>query len=163
MTIPARVSTGELSEVVGISHGARRSSTFASRFTRLTGMQRRQFAQLLDDLRQGLPIDELHGVIMNTAVTADCVDRHYLIMVQLGSGLSLILEALELPGVQRGSERQHLEGNPPVERELVRFVDHTHAAPADFPDDLKIAQPAALAVTRAAGFSLAGKLLGRPA
>jgi hypothetical protein len=42
--------------------------------------------------------------------------------------LGLVLEALQLPGVEGGGERQDLEGHPPAQGDLFGLVDDAHAA-----------------------------------
>ena len=77
---------------------------------------------------------------MDAALAADEVDRHDVRVMQLGGRLRLVLEALQLPGVERGGERQHLQGHAPAERELLGLVDDAHAAPADLADDAEVAE-----------------------
>ena len=50
------------------------------------------------------------------------------------------VEALELSGIQRRSERQHLECHSPTQGDLHGFVHDTHGAPAQLADDAEIAQ-----------------------
>ena len=63
--------------------------------------------QVRNNLGQGLPFDILHRVEVDAALGADAEDRDDVGVVQVGGRLRLILEALELTGVQRGRERQH--------------------------------------------------------
>ena len=53
-------------------------------------------------------------------------------MVELRGRLGFRLKALELPAIQGGGERKHFQGHPTAEGDLVGFVNHPHAAPADF-------------------------------
>ncbi len=99
--------------------------------------------QPLDHLGQGLALDELHGVVVDALVAADRVDGHDVGVVQLGRRLRLVLEALQLPGVERRGERQDLQGDPPGQRDLLGLVDDPHAAAADLADDPVVPQPAA--------------------
>jgi serine/threonine-protein kinase len=55
-------------------------------------------------------------------------------------GLGLVLESLELPGVQRRGEGHHLERHPAVERPLDRLVDDAHAAAAHLAQEQKVTQ-----------------------
>ena len=66
-------------------------------------------AQLADQGGQGLALDELHRVVMHAPLAADREDRHDVGVVQLRRGLGLDLEPLQLPGVERRGERQHLQ------------------------------------------------------
>src|SRR5262249_40519798 len=50
------------------------------------------------------------------------------------------VEALDGPRRQVQGAAQHLERHAPVERHLAGLVDDAHAAAADLPDDLEIAQ-----------------------
>ncbi len=89
---------------------------------------------------QGPAVDELHGVIMDAALAADAIDGDDVLMVQMGGRLGLVLEALDLLGVQGGRQRQHLEGNAPAQRKLLRLVHDPHAASADLAEDAKVPQ-----------------------
>jgi hypothetical protein len=77
---------------------------------------------------------------MNATLTADEVDRDDVLMVQAGRRPRLVLEALQVPRVHGRRERQHLQGHPPPQGELLRLVDHAHAAAAHLADDAEIAQ-----------------------
>ncbi len=106
-------------------------------------------AHVADHVGERLPFDELHGVEVHAALGADGVNRHNVRVMQLGGGLGLIAEALQVFGVERGGERQHLERDAPSQRELHGLVDDAHAAAADFAHDLEVAQ------------RICGKRLGR--
>ena len=95
---------------------------------------------MLDQLRERLAVDQLHGVVMDAPIRADGVDRHDIGMVQLGGGLRFVLESLQVLGIERGGERQDLDGDAPPQRKLQRLVDDAHPAPADFAHQAKIAQ-----------------------
>ncbi len=72
--------------------------------------------KLVDQLGEVLALDELHGVVVDAAFAADGVDGHNIGVVQRRGGLGLVLESLQLLGVERRRERQHLEGDAPAER-----------------------------------------------
>ena len=55
----------------------------------------------------------------------------------MGGRLGLVLEAGDLPGVEHGGERQHLQRHAAAQRDLLRLVDHAHAAAADLADERK--------------------------
>ena len=105
-------------------------------------------AQLIDDFRQAVPVDKLHGVVMHAAVAADEIDRHDVLMLQVGSGLSLVLEALQLPGIERAGQGQDFQGDTPDQRKLLGLVDDPHAAPADFTNNAEVAKHAGNRLTR---------------
>src|SRR6266849_597179 len=65
----------------------------------------RQLAQLTDNTGQTLARDDLHRVKVHAALTAHVIDGHNVGVVQLSSGLRFVLEALELPRVQRRGKR----------------------------------------------------------
>src|SRR5262245_5549598 len=94
----------------------------------------------MNDGRDGLSLDELHGVVMDAPLTADAMDRHDMLVVQVASGLGLVYKALELTGVQGRRERQDLQGHTPVEGELFGFIDDTHAAPSDLAEQAEVAK-----------------------
>src|SRR5437870_5657921 len=93
-----------------------------------------------DHVCERLPLDELHRKEMNAALLADGVDRDDVLVVQAGGGAGFIVEALQLPWIERGSEGEHLEGDAAAERDLLRFIDDAHAAPADLAHQAKIAE-----------------------
>ena len=64
-------------------------------------------------------------------------------MLQTGGRLRLDLEPLDPARIFRGERGKDLQGHPAVERLLNGFVDHSHAAAADHPDDPEIAKAAA--------------------
>src|SRR5947207_1039401 len=66
--------------------------------------------------------------------------------VQLCGGLGLGLEPLQLPRVQRGGERQHLERDAAVQRDLLGLVDDAHAAAAELAEDAEVAEPAMISL-----------------
>ena len=103
-------------------------------------LQRRVVLQVSDHVGQRLTVDELHGVEVDRPFTADRVNRDDILVVQVGRRLGLVLEALQLLGVQGGRERQHLEGDAAVERDLLRFIDDAHAAAADFAHQAEVAE-----------------------
>ena len=119
--------------------------------------------KIVPQLRQGpiqrLPVDQLHGIVVDSPFHADGKHRYDIGMVELRGSLGLMFEAGDLPAVEDGRERQDLQGHAPAQRDLFRLVDHAHAAPADFPQKTKIAQPPFIADRRCI---LAGRIDGRP-
>jgi hypothetical protein len=89
-----------------------------------------------------LPLDVLHGVEVHAALAADCEDWHDVAVVQMGSGLCFVLEALQLARIERRCEGQHLERDAAIERDLFRFVDHAHPAAAELAEDAEVAERA---------------------
>ena len=98
---------------------------------------RRGFAS---QLLQGRSLDQLHHVEVQSLFAADREDRHDVGMVQLGGGQSLVFEAHQLPFVEHRGERQHLERDATLERDLLGFVDDAHPAATQFALDRKVAQ-----------------------
>jgi hypothetical protein len=107
---------------------------------RLFGRVRHLAALAGDDFGQAAAVDELHGVVVDGALAADGVDVDDVRVVQRGGRPGLVVEALQLPRVQRSGEGQHLEGHAAAQRELFGLVDHAHAAAADLPDDAEVAE-----------------------
>jgi hypothetical protein len=107
---------------------------------RLIGTVGRTATLVSEELGQGQAVDELHGVVVNAALAADRVDRHDVLVVQARRRPCLVMKALQMPRVHRRRERQHLQGHPPAQRELFRFIDNAHAAAADFVEDAEVAQ-----------------------
>jgi hypothetical protein len=87
-----------------------------------------------------LPVDELHYVVVNPALVADRVDRHDLLVLDLGSRQGLGLEALKATGVNGRGEREDLERDAPAERDLLGLIDDPHSAPAHLAQQAKVAQ-----------------------
>ena len=85
---------------------------------------------------------------MDSPLDADGKDRNDIGMVELRGGLGLVFEAGDLPAVEDCRERQDLQGHAPAQRDLLGLVDDAHAAPADFPQQTKIAQPPLVAGRR---------------
>jgi hypothetical protein len=61
-------------------------------------------------------------------------------MLEAGRRPHLILKPLHPPRVQQPRKREDLERHAPSERNLVGFVDDSHASAGDLPHDTKIAQ-----------------------
>jgi hypothetical protein len=77
---------------------------------------------------------------MHAPLGADVVHRHDVGVLQVRRRLGLVLEALQLAGVEGGGERQHLQGHAPAQEDLHRLVHHAHAASADLADDAEVSQ-----------------------
>src|SRR5438132_5698656 len=86
--------------------------------------------QLVDECGQALALDELHGIVMDAMVRADTVDGYNMGMVQLRGRTRLVLEALQLAGVEGRRKRQHFQRDTAAKRQLYCFIDDTHSAPA---------------------------------
>ncbi len=94
----------------------------------------------VEEAGQRLAVDELHGVVVHAPLAADGVDRHDVCVVQQPRGLRLLLEPLQVPLVEHGRQRQHLQGHAAAERELLGLIDHPHAAAAHLTDQVEVAQ-----------------------
>src|SRR5262249_39720135 len=64
-------------------------------------------AQLINELRKRLALDELHGVVIHAALSADTVNRDDVGMVQLRGRVRFILETLELLRIKCCREGKH--------------------------------------------------------
>ena len=100
--------------------------------------------QLADHPRQVAAVDEPHRVIGHPLGRSGGEDRHDVRMVQAGGRLRLEVEPLEMPRVERRGVGQHLEGDPPAQRDLDRLVDDAHAAPAHLAEQAEVIQAAKL-------------------
>ena len=98
--------------------------------------------QLLDQRGQGPPLDELHGIIVDPPVATDRVDGHDPRVVEQGGGLRLDPKSRQMVRVEGRGERQDLQGHPPAQGNLHRFVNHPHPSPADLADDPEVAEHA---------------------
>ena len=88
------------------------------------------------------PDDQLHGEELLAVVLADLVDRDDARVIEQGDGLGLVLEPAQLvvAGEQPGLD--HLQGDGAVEADLAGLVDDAHAAAAQLPADLVVAEVA---------------------
>ena len=96
--------------------------------------------QLVEDGRQAATLDELHGVVVDSMVTADAEDGHDVRVVQLCGGLRLDLESLSLLGIDGRGEREHFQGDMAAQRDLLGLVNDPHASTADFAEDSIVTQ-----------------------
>src|SRR5260370_42459665 len=62
-------------------------------------------AQLADQAGEALSLDELHGIVMHAALAANGVHRDDVLVPQVCGCERLVLEALQLPGVDGRRER----------------------------------------------------------
>ena len=62
-------------------------------------------------------------------------------MVQQGRRLGFVFEPLKLPWIEHRGGGKNLQRNPPIERDLLRFVNDSHAATTDFANDAIVADP----------------------
>ncbi len=70
--------------------------------------------------------DQLHAEEMPPLVPADLVDRHNVRVVELRDGLGLILKPQQLGFGGKAARFDHLEGDGPVERDLVGLENDAH-------------------------------------
>ncbi len=103
-------------------------------------MQAPQAPQLLQDFVQPLPLNELHGIVVDAPALADIENRNNIGVMQPGSRARLPPKTLQVRRIATQSERQHLQGDVTAQRFLDRFVDHPHAAAANLSKDVIIAQ-----------------------
>jgi hypothetical protein len=96
--------------------------------------------QLGQDLRQRLPLDELHGVVGDLLFDAHPIDGDYIGMGEATRNLGLAHETPHRLAVGRETCRQHLHCDLPVHGALPGLVDDSHAAPADLTQELIIAE-----------------------
>ena len=103
---------------------------------------------------EALTVDELHRVVMNAALAANCVHRNDPLVLHVGRGERLGLEPLELVRVDRRGKRQDLERYPPPERDLFGLVNDTHSPAADLAQQSKVTELAD------SGMRVVGLILG---
>ena len=103
----------------------------------------RQIApQIVDDLGQGTAFDQLHGVEMDAPLAPHEMDRHDVRGAASGRRLGPRSEPLQPLRIEHRGVGEDFQGDRAVQRQLDRFVDHAHAAPADFAADFEVAQAA---------------------
>jgi hypothetical protein len=135
--VGASPSFGLLALRVGVRPPA---SPLSASSCRLPTASCRLSLQLGDHLRQRLALDEPHDVKVHAALAADAVYVDNVRVLQLGGGQGLVLEAGQLPRVERAGEGQQLERHAPRKREVYRLVDHAHAPAAELAHQAIIAQ-----------------------
>jgi hypothetical protein len=108
----------------------------------VTGVRHRQWALPLEHVGQAQPRHELHDEHVQVARLLRVVGGDDIRVGQLGRGLDLAAEALQGVGVGEYGPVDHLDGNLPVHRSLLRLVDDAHAALA------QLAQEAVARVVR---------------
>ncbi len=94
----------------------------------------------LDELRQGLAVDELHGEEARSLGLVDGEDGDDVGMAQGGDGLGLALEEGPPLGVGDGAAGQELDGHVAVELEVAGLPDDAHAALAELLDEAVVAE-----------------------
>ena len=98
------------------------------------------------DLRESLALDEVHRVVRRTVFDAESEDVHDARVIELPGILRLPHEAREGLVVGGQARRQDLERDAALHRALPGFVDDTHAAATDLPEEFVVAQRAQLGV-----------------
>ena len=94
----------------------------------------------LDELRQGLAVDELHGEEGRALGLVDGVDGDDVGVAQGGDSLGLALEEGPALRVVDGALRQELDGHVPLELEVAGLPDDAHAAFAELFDEAVVAE-----------------------
>jgi hypothetical protein len=82
----------------------------------------------------------LHGVEVDPAFLADRMNRHDILMAEMGGRQRLILETLQLSRVERGWKGQDFQGHAPPQGNLLGFVNHSHATATDLAQQPEITQ-----------------------
>ena len=85
---------------------------------------------------EGLAFDVLEDEVPGSGLFLDALDAGEVDVAERGKGLGLTLEAFEADGVLGEELRQFLDGDVAVEARVAGQVDNTHAAAADFADEL---------------------------
>ena len=112
---------------------------------------------LVDDLRQGAPLHELHRVPQERAGGAHPVDRYDVRMVERGGDLGFALEAPDGVGGVDELQGEDFEGHVAGELDLVGEIHERHAALAQQLGDLVVAAE----VASQAALQLVGEQLRR--
>src|SRR5260370_31925 len=80
------------------------------------------------------------GSTAEAAAGADLEDRQDVGGVQASRGFGLAAEPLQSLAVAGHVAGEDLQRDATAQRDLLRFVDHPHPAPADLPEDAIVAQ-----------------------
>ncbi len=106
-------------------------------------------AKLADDVGEAPAVDQAHDVVRDVPLVAHGVHRDDVLVVEAGGRLHLDLESPLPAGVEGGCGREDLHRDPaPAQRELAGLVDDPHAAAADLPDELEVAEHVRLMAVR---------------
>ena len=111
-------------------------------------------------LVEPLPLDELHGVVVDPVGRPDVEHRDDVRVVQPGGAAGLAAEPEQPERVAAGLGREHLQGDVPAEGHLLGLVHHPHPAAGHLPQDAVVAELLGRAV-RAGGRG--GAARSRPA
>src|SRR5436305_1161327 len=82
------------------------------------------------EIRERPPLDEFHAQIGPAAARAGVVNGADVRVIQGGGGAGLTAESFQPDGVAGAVFRKELERDRPVEAQLPRLVDDSHAAMA---------------------------------
>jgi hypothetical protein len=104
------------------------------------GLRPLQPLGLVEHAGQGLALDILHHQVVHAALEAAIVDAHHVGMLHLGAELGFALEALHHPGIACRLAREHLDRDPPADRQLLGFIDHPDRPGSEAPDQAAAAQ-----------------------
>src|SRR5205085_3298095 len=108
------------------------------------GLRHRQPANPADSLLQRLALDVLEDDVGRALVLTGVDHRHQVWVVQARRRPRLAAEALELVRIARDVTMHQLDGDPALQRRVVRAVDGRHATGSD-----PLLQPVAPAYQRA--------------
>jgi hypothetical protein len=98
---------------------------------------------LLQELVERVSSHVLHDEVDQASLTLYSIDRNDVGMIQLGRSLGLLLKPGNELGIVRHIRRQHLDGNLPLQYQVLSQEDHSHAAPPEQLDDLVTASQCA--------------------
>ena len=112
---------------------------FGNLLDNLNGLVDGYHMVLLQNLLHGLPVDILHGEIVDSVILADCIRLHDMGMIQAGGGARLLDEADYKFGILRIIFRKDLESGGAVKRNLMRKINNAHSAAAElfFNDEVR--------------------------
>ena len=89
-----------------------------------------RYGPFVDQLREGVPLQQLHHQVRHTAVNPEVGDREEVGVRQHGERPRLALELATPLGRRGRALLQHLDRHEPIELHLPALVDHTDAAGA---------------------------------
>jgi hypothetical protein len=90
-------------------------------------------------LPQTGPLDIGHREEAEAVTLIDGEDGNDVRMIQLGCGTRFLLEAADDLRILAEERREDLEGDVPIEGDLIGEIDARHAAVAEIADDLELA------------------------
>jgi hypothetical protein len=97
---------------------------------------------LAEEIRERGPMDQLHGMVVDTAVTADRKNRNNMRMIEQGRDVGLDLKSCQRPAVENSLISEDFESQATTGGEFLSLVHDAHATPPNLSDQSELAKNA---------------------